>query len=226
MSGTNQSVRERPILFSGPMVRAILDGRKTQTRRVIKCCCNCGHLGRLLGDWALSIPPHQWDGESTDVLWGWTGDQSPQKGDFVEVWQTDVDDHASGPVPCPYGVPGERLWVRETWCMYPMASNDGAAGIIYRATSDNIPKGMWKPSIHMRRIHSRINLEITGLRVERLQDINETDARAEWAEQLHSEFGSGSFRDGFQSLWHKINGPDSWASNPWVWVIEFKKINS
>jgi hypothetical protein len=153
--------RERPILFSGPMVRAILDGRKTQTRRAIKQCKPAGDLAS----------EQQEDLE----LRGW---------DFYEdIWFPK----------CPYGRPGDRLWVRETWCQVDDREYGGKLWYDYRATPkynashpagwDNEPEKpealKWRPSIYMPRAASRITLEITAIRVERLQDLSPEDARAE-----------------------------------------------
>lgn len=194
---------ERPILFSGAMVRAILDGTKTQTRRVLKVRC-------------------QEIGERDDgSRWPWS--EHPDTAD--DHW------HA-----CPYGQPGDRLWVRETWAQ-PAALDPGptfyradypacAAGFTNLPPADEIT---WKPSIHMFRKHSRILLEITGVRVERLQDISETDAAAEgWVKRpgvssdpaVHVD----AARDWYADLWEQINGAGSWAANPWVWVVEFRRI--
>ena len=105
-------VREIPILMSGPLVRATLAGEKTQTRRPIKCMSNREHNGKLLGDWGLSVPPHQY-GDGDEKLWQWTGKQKPQAGDWVEEVQCDVDDSYMAPVKGLAAV-GDRLWVRET----------------------------------------------------------------------------------------------------------------
>lgn len=185
-------MKERPILFSGPMVRAILDGRKTQTRRIIK---NPDFYGCPTGDC-----PH-WNQKECDAAMAKS---------------------------CPYGKPGDRLWVKETF----VAPVDGKP--VYRAS---IPYGNldchfkpWRPSIFMPRKASRITLEITSIRVERLNDISEEDAKAEGAEIQKETPGGwvicgpriGSYREGYRWLWEQINGADSWDANPWVWVIEFK----
>lgn len=181
-------MRERPILFSAAMVRAILEGRKTQTRRVVK---RCG-------------------------LWESTG------GDGMRPM----------PEACPYGQPGDRLWVRETWGTggyfpYPYA---------YRADGVEYPNERWKPSIHMPRAACRLVLEITDMRVERLQAISEADAAAEGAEHATepcdhvrrscAEVGclGPTHRAGFADLWASINGQASWDANPWVWVVEFRRV--
>lgn len=173
-------MKDRPILFSAPMVRAILANTKTQTRRVARV--NPMHQGMALepGEMAHGIPLKT----------------------------------------CPYGQPGDRLWVRETWA--PLT-----VGYAYRADPvwNGPPADRWRPSIHMPRAASRITLEVTGVRVEKLQDISEADAQAEGAARHISPaaFLTGH-RQGYRLLWESINGPDSWAANPWVWVIEFKRI--
>ena len=206
---------DRPILFSAPMVRALLAGTKTQTRRVVK--------GAAL-DW-LSGP-------------------SGFNAEFVALPENGL---------CPYGKPGDRLWVRETWSPDPPCDGTWGytawsgcregqiAGVperfrhkqhcIYAATWDHDPI-RWTPSIHMPRWASRITLEVTGVRVERLQDISEADARSEGAPPSHPsidrisrEFGYADFpRSWYGQLWESINGPGSWDLNPWVWVVEFKGV--
>nr|WP_319802623.1 hypothetical protein [Marinobacter sp. EN3] len=143
---------------------------------------------------------------------------------------------------CPYGRPGDRLWVRETF-QGPLVSYDRAQEFYedrlkfespeyceYRADggpdpvfvdADDEERHGWKPSIHMPRWASRINLEITGVRVERLQDISEQDAKAEGVEPAQC---CDAHYHGFSKLWQSINGPDSWDANPWVWVVEFKRV--
>lgn len=208
MSVVTQS-KERPILFSGPMVRAILEGRKTQTRRIVK--------GK--GTWAVVYNP---DSERT-----WPGAED-ECGD----WQ-DFE--------CPYGNVGDRLWVRETCCC------DGWS-VHYTADNGHVEFGDTRyddalklhhysggfsrqvPSIHMPRWASRITLEITGVRVERLNDICEEDAKSEGVEELGELFEKAKhghpltlWSTAFAWLWFDINGRDSWMQNPWVWVVEFKR---
>lgn len=215
-------MKERPILFSGPMVRAILEGRKTQTRRVLKHDPS--------DDWKpayyCDINGYDEDGElSPDVVIGWGAVN--QDGDEGYV--------------CPYGKPGNRLWVRENFSgpygcrnLKPKDWPDNAP--IWHWADGNPVKGDWtkpKPSIHMPRWASRITLEITGIRVERLQDISEADAKAEgcapaWLdaddhETIHAD-QRPTYRRGFSRLWCGINGPESWDANPWVWVIEFQRV--
>ena len=146
---------------------------------------------------------------------------------------------------CPYGVPGDRLWVKETFC-YGL-TEDGLDGVCYRATDDFCCEGRWRPSIHMPRRASRITLEVVGVRVDRLQSISEEDAQAEGAERnvigserWHPEYGfrnrcihypegcecfpHACAKDWYAKLWDSINGEGSWASNPWVWVVEFRRV--
>ena len=203
------TTKERPILFSGPMVRAILDGRKTQTRRIVKFV--------------------QFDRSDTPGYdWHFRGTAKGTKRS--SLWQ-DMR-HEQILSMCPYGKPGDRLWVRETHCKY-------GSGYIYRAEygthtpiSDGIG-GPWKPSIHMPRVASRITVEITSVRVERLQDITEADAMTEGVERIYlspREINgmqvhplTSSYFAAFMELWRSINGPESWAANPWVWVVEFRR---
>lgn len=244
-------MRERPILFSAPMVRAILDGRKTQTRRVVKMPSNVNapivarwHQGKYYdhGTKTGFVPLNENGGIATKAF----------------------DDHH---IDCPYGVPGDRLWVRETWWTYPhVISNrllrDGAdtwpkvngEPIAYAADGD---ADIWshlnwikKPSIFMPRWASRLTLEITRIRVERLQGISPADARAEGiasvefteaqerrmcqrrsAAQFHGKPELVNDMDyaavqKYAVLWDSINGKKHpWVSNPWVWVISFRKIS-
>lgn len=225
-------MKERPILFSAPMVRALLAGTKTQTRRILKQATgpslSVGMDDDLPGTAALS-----W-------LWG--------DGPGYDVHETIKR------VTCPYGRPGDRLWVRETWGVGSRPDPwGGYDGLEYRADEafiDEIemlpcykvepPDGVcysdyrsgWKPSIHMPRWASRITLEVTGVRVERLQDISQADAMAEGAPPSHQsidrvsrELGYADFsRSWYAQLWDRINGPGSWDANPWVWVVAFKRV--
>lgn len=208
-------VKERPILFSGPMVRAIIDGRKTQTRRVIKPQPEC-------------IDHDVWKLKDGSIL----TTQETAEYLFHEVYGT----HGT-----PYGSlwpnGGDRLWVRETF--RPIETGMNAGSWDYRADDPGASgKGFmpWKPSIFMPRAASRITLEITDVRVERLNEISEADAKAEGIEPFGDRdwWYSGELRKlgqrttnpvwAFQSLWESINGKDSWAVNPWVWAITFKKV--
>ena len=201
----------RPILFSAPMVRAILEGRKTQTRR------------------SKDLVPTQFP--------EWL-DRASWEDDFgLVVRDKQGTDRGTWTRESPYGQPGDLLWVRETWqslCEHDrLAPSEIPEGsdIQYPATYDGWVSKR-RPSIHMCQWMSRITLEITGLRVERLQAISEEDARSEGV--LPST--QGGFRGGdgfpwsqsavgaFRGLWESINGPESWAANPWVWVIEVRSI--
>ena len=205
-------MKERPILFSAPMVRAILDGRKTQTRRVVK-----GDHGG----------PTTW--VERDGLWH----------PCADVLCRGALDAVGPGVRCPYGQRGDRLWVRETWCVAdpdyahypadgrPLRSDDRWAW--YRATEGDLVeytnnRSPWRPSIHMPRWASRLTLEVTGVRVERLQDLSEEDARAEGVEPLGSLGRVPPHINGFADLSEQINGAASWDANPWVWVVEFRRI--
>jgi len=198
---------EKPILFSKSMILAILDNRKKQTRRVIKFPLNCLHLSgnpvKLLNDWALS---------KIGKL---------KNGVLEYEYQNDVDDSRIGKIKCPYGAPGNQLWVRETFHQHYMG------GLPCYKADDNCKETdviNWKPSIFMPRWASRIQLEIKDIRIERIQDISEEDAKAEgieWGE------GAGSNpRVIFSNLWDSINEKRGfgWGLNPWVWVIDFERI--
>lgn len=227
-------IKEIPILFSAPMVRAILEGRKTQTRRIVK----------LRGKDGL---------QSDHSAWRFC---EFHDGPRRAVWQNRFDIKRVITERCPYGISGDYLWVRETfWSQngrphcFQMTGNgagtlDSKLSAIthtftaYRAQwGDLKPEGCtrWKPAIHMPRALSRINLEVTHVRVEPLQDITESDAMAEGAEPwkygpeqclTSGERGALSpYRSGFACLWDEINADRAtWKSNPWVWVIEFKRI--
>lgn len=208
------------MIFNGQMVRALLDGRKTQTRRSVK---PQPELTERSG--------FSWNG----ALYGAGSDERETNRNFA---------HAK----CPYGRPGDRIWVRETF-------GDCGERLVYRADTDDGAKckvKRWTPSIHMPRWASRILLEITDVRIERLNSISDADCIAEgiipvpkdrdddhqfWRDYHLS--GDGTFcvhspRESFESLWKSVRGksfeqeedtaPGSWQANPWVWVIEFKRI--
>jgi hypothetical protein len=250
-------IKERPILFSAPMVRAILEGRKTVTRREVKkrAALDCLAAGFEPAFLALA--------GNADL--------------------------------CPYGKPGDRLWVRESWWQagdwqptYPEDDTGawfGGRRVFYAADgtppnepnhsypsglqngsySAAAPNKVWRhrPSIHMNRWASRIQLEITGVRVERLKDVSDEQAKAEgcfftdygkqcfhggtgwkdvgdcpavaghqqregwmWDKTTSHEQCLGSARHAFGNLWNSVNGPDAWDTNPWVWVVEFKRVTS
>jgi hypothetical protein len=243
-------VSDHPILFSGAMVRALLAGTKTQTRRMVKpqptepCACDlddeCTHTFVERG--VVRAP----------ARWG------------------------SHPVPCPYGVAGDRLWVRETWgpCDDLAIGHDldDAENVAFQAdlsacffdgmqpldTKDwnwdfvgTEQKRGWRPSIHMPRWASRITLEVTDVRVERLQDLSEGDAKAEGLGVITKDGGRmwkygipdrdglpGNDDDGwhwceweadprkaYAKLWNSITGPAAWDVNPWVWAVSFKRVS-
>ena len=200
-------MKERPILFSAPMVRAILDGRKTQTRRIVK----------------PQPVQHPSPPCNPDYDIEWRG--------FI-LWLSKGEAAKCMPEYCPYGQPGDRLWVRETF--YGIRDGgDGNPCVAYRVDCPPCfaPKdAKWKPSIFMPRWASRITLEITAVRVERLQAITEADAKAEGVKAWQSEGYrvAHNIFDGtklaYAELWNEINGPGSWAANPWVWVIQFRRV--
>lgn len=231
-------MRERPILLNAEMVRAVLDGRKTQTRRML----TPRHLKMI--DTAAII------GECYELESGHLHENSQS---YYREW-------------CPFGAVGDRLWVRETW-QGPLVGYDDAYSMfkdpkpyqkvencVYRAdggpcpeftdADDNLRQG-WRPSIHMPRWASRITLEITGVRVERLNSISEADALAEGVRRTGStpvtdpaycNYLAANLNDvrewfdrpsdSFISLWQLIYGAESWQHSPWVWVIEFKRVEA
>jgi hypothetical protein len=231
-------VKEKSILFSAPMIRAIRENRKDQTRR-------------LSGLDAINEAPDQWTFKSfTDPVAEFVHGET---GEVVEVR-------------CPYGPAGTHLWVRETWqaihvCVDPetgygddiivcdsIPKNDGSEyvdlhdartkpfwSVVYAATDPQAEwhkddRGFgWRPSLFMPRWASRITLEVTGIRVERLQDITEADAKAEGVERTDELTGTAddilSLRHAYSLLWDKINGKTHpWKSNPYVWVVQFKVV--
>jgi len=138
----------------------------------------------------------------------------------------------SQPIKCPYGQPGDVLWVRETWATCQPYGPDESLHWMYKTgqKGDAIPDhldwyrfddGKWRPSIHMPREAARLFLRIKSIRVERLQEISNDDIRAEGA----AEFGCTTHRLNWQTLWQSINGPESWDANPWVWIVEFERIS-
>lgn len=206
-------IKERPILFSGAMVRAILEGRKTVTRRAIN--------------------PQPFIDASGNFCWNGRNYGQTFEGPRSSALASPIPCSKTKRVACPYGKPGDQLWVRET-CF--INGPDKGAEVIYKA--DPLPNWegeeadiRWRPSIHMPRWASRIQLEITAARVERLQDIIEEQAKAEGATCELAEIDSvrlgaaSTYRAGFQRLWQSINGPESWDANPWVWVVEFHRID-
>ena len=236
-------MKERGMIFNAEMVRAILDGRKTQTRRIIKVQPESNQFGllRILDSTKRNdIGKYHWAESNA------TGTHARSKL-----------------FSCPFGEVGDRIWVRETWAD---VNHEGCPAVTYRADGEvrdlheddgdeqdpNLEKywfanwypdlisgteGKWTPSIHMPRWASRITLEITGVGVQRLQSISPNDASREGLIKLPATgryclsqgdqyFGGASHdaREVFSWLWESIYGAESWQANPWVWVIEFKRI--
>ena len=195
---------ERPILFSAPMVRAILAGTKTQTRRVVK-------------------PQPAERGDNGGAFMEIIPSLLPSRGGLFDVRYALDNPRA---IRCPYGQPGDRLWVRETFGHFERNENfKPGAEVFYRADGNCLELEPWRPSIHMPRWASRITLEITGVRVERLQDISEADAYAEGIQHCDL-WGDGTPRGFYRVLWEQINGAGSWDASPWVWVVEFKRMEA
>jgi len=217
-------IKTRPIIFNSDMVRAILDGRKSQTRRVIK------------------PQPKSQGIKSFGEAWEWKKGAGGFSGSTLHQLKA-----AYGLLyHCPYGVPGERLWVRETffyeWPDMDPPEDMKDCRIIFRADEPNYldpftleENYRWSPSIHMPRWASRITLEITDVRVERLHEITVGDVIAEGIHQRHldkyakfPEFHPNDIPGmAFREIWNPINAKRGypWESNPWVWVVEFKVLN-
>jgi hypothetical protein len=219
-------MKERPIPFSAPMVRAILSGTKTQTRRALKV--------QPLGE------PYAGQASLT---------KSMSRPVFYAAWDQPAADGSTCCI-CPYGVPGDRLWVREAWRadgvfdVLPPRDIPPGSGVEFEADRfGGVMDGKLRPGMFMPRWASRIALEVTGVRVERLQDIGEADASAEGI--VCRRVGTGDHRTGcrdayglacndsahatsavqaYADLWEQINGPGSWDANPWVWCIEFRRV--
>ncbi|WP_288099814.1 hypothetical protein [Pseudomonas sp.] len=228
------AIKERPILFSAPMVRAILEGRKTVTRRAVRAGFNPEDLEGTLS------------------------------ASECRKLCRELPQHFGASYFCPYGQPDDRLWVRETWGVIShdfdehgnmidwepdrpaspireMRFGQGyySGHVIYRADGEvawagdddggGDDRSAWKPSIHMPRVASRILLEITDVRVERLQDISRADIRAEGLQcppELASDDVSPNYRDWYPAAWRELweSTGGSWDANPWVWVVEFKQV--
>ncbi|EMC2599703.1 hypothetical protein LLG12_24125 [Klebsiella pneumoniae] len=200
-------ITERGMIFNAEMVRALLSGRKTQTRRIIKPQPEATLSGSLSGKW-LSRPLN--------------GLLLPKIEDIA--------------IHCPFGSVGDRIWVREAFRVHSRATD--VATLVYKASERNswteqtrrVPVAVcnkpatpekWTPSLHMPRWASRILLEITGVRVERLRSMSQDDARAEGVIAASGPMEAGL---AFRELWDSIYGEESWKANPWVWVIEFKRV--
>lgn len=182
-------MKERPILFQGEMVRAILTGQKTQTRRIIK---------------------PQPDEFST---LGWT------EGDRAAIFMPRKNGKW---IRCPYGEPGDWLWVRETWTDITGNYADRKK-VAYKATEKFPHEFKWKPSIHQPRAYSRIDLQVFKRYPERLQDISEADAVAEGVTALQAPTIPGTAKAAYALLWDHINGVGAWKKNPYVWVVKFNR---
>ena len=190
-------MKERPILFTAQMVQAILDGRKTMTRRIIK-------------------PQPDDDGL-------WDDDKFPRSIDSrLKNWNGQTAEGLSREWKCPYGKPGDRLWVKETW---RPKRHSFLTGYPYEykttAKEDGVPLDEpWNSSLFMPKGAARIWLEIISIKVERLQDITDFDAQKE-GYGFETDFHA---TDWFLQIWEGIHGVGSWDINPFVWVIEFKVI--
>lgn len=208
-------MKERPILFSGEMVRAILEGRKTQTRRVIK-----PQPHAIIKDWPYVDDPHEVVDEAT--------------GRVKKVYSDERMNRFVRPLKCPYGTVGDRLWARETFMV--KAGKSGKPCLFYKANgpADFYPDELayfaetWKPSIHMPRGYSRITLEIVNVRVELVQAISYADATAEGFDCGYAAGPGKRYCDvsPFVKKWNEINAKrgHGWNANPWVWVIEFNRL--
>lgn len=209
-------MKTRPILFSAPMVRALLEGRKTQTRRVVK-------PQPILQDGFWRLYGASWSDGIKSV--------PAMPGHSLSTRN-------------PYGKPGDLLWVREAWQLHARATDLGT--VVYRASINDAwsiahelipvekigrlePKPFqqgWRPSLHMPRWASRLTLELTEVRVQRLQEISEADAYAEGCnDEGHpylSPFGGRAVTNNYAALWESINGRGSWEANPWVWALTFR----
>jgi hypothetical protein len=206
------------------MVRALRDDSKTQTRRLVK-------PQPPEGTTSVAVYHHPAARDGRPRFWSLGPD--PEAHGATDYLQPDWA------LPCPYGATGERLYVRETWqhSNFPLGPFDEDCSVFYRADYMDDPHGpdgekspegryrTWKPAIHMPRAASRIDLEISGVRVERLQDISESDAIAEGVVPLTDP--GAVFRpaaSAYSDLWEQINGAGSWMANPWVWVVEFRRV--
>jgi hypothetical protein len=208
-------MKESPILFSTDMVKAILQGRKTQTRRILKIQPpeNAQFIGIRIDLGNQEFGYYFNDGKTGN-------DQGFFPGLFTNL-------------KCPYGQPGDLLWVRESFSIYRDA-------FLFKADEPHIFKGIkYKPSIHMPKEYARIWLQVTEVRVQRLQDITDEDAIAEGIEKHPNDKTNVHFRNyhhkdflmiipkySFKTLWEKTTGFDSWDANPWVWVISYKVLST
>ena len=205
-------MKETGLMFKAPLVHAILEGKKTQTRRLVAMPRKRDSFVML--DHGKGFWPYQSDDGESEVC-------------------SDGCEHRYS---SPFGMPGDRLYVRETWqhANFPLGPYSDGTPVFYRADylddphgpdGEKSPEGKyrnWSPAIHMPKAAARIWLEVTGVRVERLQAITEADAKAEGC----GSHPVGAARGWFHDLWDEINGPESWDANPWVWVVSFVRIAS
>lgn len=214
MTAHPEGVKERPILFSGPMVRAILDGRKTQTRRVVK-----------LPKYATPENAVPWSFAQENAIRAFTQEYGGQSLLCNLIGDLGVHNQL-----CPYGQPGDRLWVRETFFETRNVSRDShkrKRGAVYRADEGvkfgRFDNATWRSPIHMPRWASRLTMEITEVSVQRVQEIGVDDARAEGVDHDTSETSDGP-RAIYRRLWDALNAKRgySWESNPWVWALSFR----
>lgn len=205
-------VKERPILFQGDMVNAILEGRKTMTRQIVK---------------------RQPKGETSHARY-WC----EETGEWEWMYNA-ITAHPGSGFFCPYGKPGDRLWVRESWRtetdfddIYSPSQLSTSTKLLFEADADwstNKTVGRLRPSIHMPRWASRILLEITDVRIERIRDITLGDIASEGVDcgnhpGEHDHLCSKKATTAWITLWDSINGDGSWNANPYVWVVEFKRL--
>jgi len=235
------TLRERPILFSEAEVLATLAGRKTQLRRVVN--------PQPPAD-AEAVGANSCEGPEGPAWFWWKGNR-----DERNFWPPTTG--GANSIHCPFGQPGDQMWLRETWALVHNWEEDGiddwegaipkdrpispSAQVWHKAghlrSSDTVEdRGFrWRPSIHMPRWASRLTLEITNIRVERVQEISEEDARAEGVlgESVECDVAADPpgqiafvtrYRQPYMRLWDSINGVGSWVSDPWVWAITFKAV--
>lgn len=245
-------MKEHPILFSGPMVCALLKGTKCQTRRVVKP--KIVEAIEFLGGGPSGEPA---TADDVDLVWKTSTDDNDKR--LPAQWVLECSEYPEEgclPIGNLFGNVGDRLWVKETW-QFANWTEDGMPQLRYRADGalrwfeDQPPDDwgelltdiwatlsepenykidgkaadrQWRPSIFMPRWAARILLEVTVVRLERLQNISEADALAEGAKLHRDKDPDYGYAGWYRALWESINGPDSWAANPWVWVIEFDRV--
>lgn len=218
-------MKERPILFNAEMVNAVLSGRKTQTRLVIQSPAKSMQAN------GMQVIEYREAGDK------WHGDHVFSMRGSSGTWHDYTKEQFLAQ--CPLGAVGDRLWVREAWSTHSCFDDYKSAELgsllsVHYWADGHLNTGKKRPSIHMPRWASRITLEITGVRVERLQDISHADAIAEGGPQSHPsidavsrDYGFPDFsRSWFGQTWWSIYGEESWQLNPWVWVVEFKRVEA